>query len=87
MLKIKVLDHVRIYLRLRGSTGNLGASNLDISVISIAQGPLRFNGSLRGGVALKKHLTKPPEFRGSLFPKGAQCLMIEDQGELYVEAE
>ena len=71
MLKIKVLDHVRIYLRLRGSTGNLGASNLDISVISIAQGPLRFNGSLRGCVALKKHLTKPPESRGSLFPKGA----------------
>ena len=40
-LKGKILVkscHVRIYLRLRGSTGNLGASNLDISVNSIAQG-------------------------------------------------
>ena len=68
-------------MRLRGSTGNLGASNLDISVISIAQGPLRFNGSLRGCVALKKHLTKPPESRGSLFPKGAHLHYIEDQGD------
>ena len=68
---IKVLDYIRIYLRLRGSTGNLGASNLDISVNSIAQGPLRFYGSLRGSIALKKHRKKPPEIRGSLFPKGA----------------
>ena len=65
MRQIKVLDYIRIYLRLRGSTGNLGASNLDISVNSIAQGPLRFYGSL------KKYRTKPPEIRGSLFPKGA----------------
>ena len=71
MRQIKVLDYVRIYLRLRGSTGNLGASNLDISVNSIAQGPLRFYGSLRGSIALKKRRTKPPEIRGSLFPKGA----------------
>ena len=71
MRQIKVLDYIMIYLRLRGSTGNLGASNLDISVNSIAQGPLRLYGSLRGSVALKKYRTKPPEIRGSLFPKGA----------------
>ena len=71
MRQIKVLDYIRIYLRLRGSTGNPGASNLDISVNSIGQGPLRFYGSLRGSIALKKHRKKPPEIRGSLFPKGA----------------
>ena len=35
-----------------------------------------FNGSLRGCVALKKHRTKPPESRGSLFPKGAHLHLI-----------
>ena len=76
----KSLNHVRLYLRLRGFIDNLRASNLDISVRIWAEEPRRFYGSPGGGVALKKHLTKPPEFRGSLFPKGAQCLMIEDQG-------
>ena len=78
----KSLNHVRLYLRLRGFIDNLRASNLDISVRIWAEEPRRFYGSPGGGVALKKHLTKPPEFRGSLFPKGAQCLMIEDQGAL-----
>ena len=76
----KSLNLIRLYLRLRGFSGNLRASNLDISVRIWAKEPRRFYGSPGGGVALKKHLTKPPEFRGSLFPKGAQCLMIEDQG-------
>ena len=76
----KSLNHVRLYLRLRGFIDNLRASNLDISVRIWAEEPRRFYGSPGGGVALKKHLTKPPEFRGSLFPKGAQCLMSQDQG-------
>ena len=76
----KSLNHVRLYLRLRGFIDNLRASNLDISVRIWAEEPRRFYGSPGGGVALKKHRTKPPESRSSLFPKGAQCLMIEDQG-------
>ena len=76
----KSLFLVRLYLRLRGFSGNLRASNLDISVRIWAEEPRRFYGSPGGGVALKKHRTKPPESRGSLFPKSAQCLMVEDQG-------
>ena len=41
----KVLNYVRLYLRLRGFSDNLGASNLDISADSETQEPLRFNGS------------------------------------------
>ena len=56
--EIKVLNHVRLYLRLRNFSDNNRAPDLDFSVLLWAHEPQRFNGSLGGGVAQTKNNTQ-----------------------------
>ena len=56
--EIKVLNHVRLYLRLCNFSDNNRAPDLDFSVLLWAHEPQRFNGSLGGGVAQTKNNTQ-----------------------------
>ena len=51
-----------------------------ISALLRKQEPKRFEGSLRGGVALKKHHKNLLDWLGSLLPKCAHSLKTQDQG-------